>query len=159
MAEKDFDYNITQTFYAKWILPFVLILIGTLLILYFLPGMRFTTGKDYDTGKEKVFYKVTINGDERFVEVKEKNIYEIKKKGSYEYYYNTLTEYDKHIPSYNKARMNLSVIATTGGFGLTVTGIFMLVINVINKAAKGKGHNKNNINNDIDDEEDEEDDE
>ena len=80
MAEKDFNYNVTQTFYAKWILPFVVIFIGIGLLLYFAPAMKFMKGKDYDTKVEKVFYKVTINGEDRYVEVKEKYIYEEKKR-------------------------------------------------------------------------------
>ena len=81
MAEKDFDYNITKTFYAKWILPIVLLIIGTILIFYFLPGMKFMKGKDYDTKEEKVFYRVTVNDIEEYVEVKEKYIYEKKNTG------------------------------------------------------------------------------
>ena len=136
MAEKDFNYNLTTTFYAKWILPFVLFVVGGLLILLFLPGMKFRKGKDYDTGVELVFYAVKENGADKYIEVKEKYIYELKNKGSYEYYYNTQTVYDKNIPWYSAFRMNLSTMGTAGGAGLSIVGVFMLVINIFNRISK-----------------------
>ena len=136
MAEKDFDYNVTTTFYAKWILPFILIAIGAFLIFFFVPAMKFTKGNDYDTKEELVLYRVTINGEQKYVEVKSKNIYEEKNKGSNTYYYNTLTEYDKKIPHYSEFRYNLSAMATAGGVGLSVVGLFMLVINTFNAITK-----------------------
>ena len=161
-TNKDFNYNITQTFYAKWILPFVLIIIGTLLILLFLPGMKFRKGVAMidDKKVDKVFYVTKINGVESYVEIKEKYIYEIKSKGSYEYYYSTETLYDKHIPWYSSARMNLSTLGTTGGIALSVVGLFMLVINTFNKISKVKPKNNLDSKKDIElEESNEEDDE
>ena len=155
MAEKDFNYNVTQTFYAKWILPFVVIFIGIGLLLYFAPAMKFMKGKDYDTKVEKVFYKVTINGEDRYVEVKEKYIYEEKNKGSNTYYYNTLTEYDKKIPHYSSARYNLSVMGTTGGIGLTVVGVLFLFVSTFQALTKVSHKKKNMILDNEDEEEDE----
>ena len=158
MAEKDFNYNLTTTFYAKWILPFVLFIVGGLLILLFLPGMKFRKGKDYDTGKELVFYAVKENGSDKYIEVKEKYIYELKNKGSYEYYYNTQTVYDKNIPWYSAFRMNLSTMGTAGGAGLSIVGVFMLVINIFNRISK-VNTKKIQEKDDIEDESNEEDDE
>ena len=134
MKEKNF--YLTTTFYAKWILPFVLMIIGTILILTFFNGMNFIKGKDYDTKEEKVFYVTKIDGVESYIEVKEKEIYEIKNKGSYEYYYNTQTVYEKHVPWYSPIRMNLAMMGTAGGAGLTIVGVLMLLINVFNKISK-----------------------
>ena len=133
MGEKDFNYNLTTTFYAKWILPFVLFIVGGILIFLFLPGMKFRKGKDYNTGEEKVFYATKINDKDSYIEVKDKYIYELKNKGSYEYYYNTETIYEKNIPWYSAFRMNLSMMGTAGGTGLSVVGVFMLVVNIFNK--------------------------
>lgn len=158
MSEKDFDYNITTTFYAKWILPFVLFIVGGLLILLFLPGMKFRTGKDYNTKEEKVFYTVNIDGSDKYVEIKEKYIYELKNKGSYEYYYNTETLYEKSVPWYSSFRMNLSTLGTTGGIGLSVVGVLMLVINILKKISTvntKKIQEKTNNENNIDEEDDE----
>lgn len=164
MAEKDFDYNVTQTFYAKWILPFVLIAIGIGLLLFFAPAMKFMKGNDYnETKKELVFYRINIDGEEKYVEVKEKYIYIEKNKGSNTYYYNTLTEYDKKIPHYSTIRYNLSGMGTAGGIGLTVVGGLFLFVNVFQSISKlsKKKKNKlmNNENNNEDEEFDEEDDE
>ena len=132
MAEKDFNYNITTTFYAKWILPFILLAIGAFLIFFFVPALKFTKGKDYDTKAELILYKVNIDGEQKYVEVKSKIIYEEKAKGSNTYYYNTLTEYDKKIPHYSAARYNLSTMGAAGGIGLSIVGLLMLVINTFN---------------------------
>jgi hypothetical protein len=156
MAEKDLNYNVTQTFYAKWILPFVVIFIGIGLLLYFAPAMKFMKGKEYDTKVEKVFYKVTINGEDRYVEVKEKYIYEEKNKGSNTYYYNTLTEYDKKIPHYSSVRYNLSGMGTAGGIGLTVVGVLFLFVSTFQALTKVSQKKKNMI---LDNEDDEEEDE
>jgi len=160
--KKEFNYNITQTFYAKWILPFVLIIFGTLLIIYFLPGMKFRKGVAMidDKKVDKVFYVTKIEGVESYIEVKEKYIYETKYKGSYEYYYNTDIIYDKHIPHYSSIRMNLSNMCTAGGIGLSVVGAAMLVINTFNKISKVKPKNNLDSKKDIEFEEsNEEDDE
>ena len=158
MAEKDFNYNITQTFYAKWILPFVLIILGTLLIIFFQPGTRFMKGKDYDTKEERVFCKVVIDGETKFVEVKEKTIFIEKEKGSYTYYLNTNETYTNHIPWYSPVRMNLSQMALAGGIGLSVVGVFMLIINVFNKISKISPKKKKELENNTDEENDEKDD-
>lgn len=138
--KKDYNYNITQTFYAKWILPFVLIIIGTLLIIFFFPGMKFKKGVAMiDEQKvDKVFYVTKIEGVESYIEVKEKYIYETRYKGSYEYYYNTDIIYDKHIPYYSSVRMNLSSMGSAGGIGLSVVGIFMIFVNTFNKISTVK---------------------
>ena len=151
------DYNLTTTFYAKWILPFVLFIVGGLLIFFFLPGTHFMKGKDYDTKEEKVFYYKKIDGKECYIEIKEKNIYELKNKGSYEYYYNTETLYEGSIPWYNEARMNLGAMGSAGGTGLCVVGVFMLVVNAFNKISKvnTKNKSKDNENNEEDEEDDE----
>jgi hypothetical protein len=159
MAEKDFNYNITQTFYAKWILPFVLIILGTILIIIFQPGTKFMKGKDYDTKEERVFYKVTIDNEIKYVEVKEKTIFIEKEKGSYTYYLNTNETYTKHVPWYSPVRMNLAQMGLAGGVGLTVVGIFMLVINIFNKVSKISPKKKNELENKGNEENDEEDDE
>ena len=67
MAEKDFDYNITSTFYAKWILPFILIALGSFLIIFFVPAMKFTKGLEYGTKTELVLYRVNIDGEQKYV--------------------------------------------------------------------------------------------
>lgn len=163
MSEKDFDYNVTQTFYSKWILPFVLVLIGIGLIFLFAPAMKFMKGNDYDTKEELVLYKVNIDGEEKYVEVKDKYIYIEKDKGSNTYYYNTLTTYDKKIPHYSTIRSNLSGIGTAGGIGLTVVGTLFFVVNIFQTISKANQKKKNAIldNQNTDDEEefDEEDDE
>ena len=151
------DYNLTTTFYAKWILPFVLFIVGGLLVIFFLPGTHFLKGKDYDTKEEKVFYYKKIDGKECYIEIKEKDIYEIKNKGSYEYYYNTQTEYDGSIPWYSAFRMNLGTMGTAGGTGLCVVGVFMLIVNVFNKISKVNTKRKTDTS--TDEENDEEDDE
>ena len=158
MSKKDFDYNITQTFYAKWILPFVLFIVGGLLILFFYPGMKFIKGNDYDTKEEKVFYTTKIDGTESYIGVKDKCIYEIKNKGSYEYYYNTTTTYDGKVPWYSPFRHNLSTLGVTGGMGLSIVGVFMLIVNVFNKISKVNTEkvSKRKDEDDIIDEEDDE---
>ena len=158
MANKD-NYNLTTTFYAKWILPFILIIVGTVLILLFLPGMKFKKGKDYETNENKVFYAVSIDDSDKYVEVKEKYIYELKNKGSYEYYYNTQTIYEKHIPWYAPFRMNLSMMGTASGMGLSVVGVFMLVVNTFSKISKVNTKKAQNKDTDDEEDEDEEDDE
>lgn len=154
------NYNLTTTFYAKWILPFILILIGVGLIFLFFPGVNFKKGLDYDTKEEKIFYVTKIDGVDSFVEVKEKEIYVIKNKGSYEYYYNTKTVYEKHVPWYSAFRMNLAMIGTAGGAGLTIVGTIMLLVNVFNKISKVNVKKANLYqNNDKEDDSNEEDDE
>ena len=162
MAEKDYNYNITTTFYAKWILPVILIIIGSILIFLFVPAMKFVKGKDYDTKTELVFYRVNINGEIRYVEIKDKLIYEEKDRGSNTYYYNTNTEYDKKIPSYSSFRANLSTMGSAGGIGLTIVGLLMLVVNTFNAVTKVSKKKKDAIYasvSDNSDNEDEEDDE
>ena len=163
MAEKDFNYNITQTFYAKWILPFVLLALGTFLILFFLPGTRFVKGKVMPSKEEKVFYRITVDKgsakEERFVEIKEKDVYYTRTVGGNEYYYidTEFEPYTKSIPWYSGIRMNLSVMASAGGVGLSIVGLFMLVINVFKKISKVNPKKIKQIENN--NEEDEEDDE
>lgn len=156
MSEKDFNYNITQTFYAKWILPFVLLLIGTLLILFFYPGTKFIKGKDAQSKEIKAFYKVTINENTNYVEVKSKEIYYVVKAGSNEYYLSTETKYDKHVPLYSEFRMNLAYMGIAGGIGLSTVGIFMLLVNTAKKLTTVNVKKKNNKENSNNDEEDDE---
>jgi predicted permease len=157
MAKKDFNYNITSTFYAKWILPFVLIIVGAILLVVFFPGMKFQKGKDYDTKEEKVFYVTKIEGEISYIGVKDKCIYIEKSKGSYDYMYNTETIYDGSVPWYSPVRMNLAIYGTTGGIGLSVVGFFMLLINTFNKISKVSAKKEKKIleNNKKDEEDDE----
>ena len=168
MAEKDFDYNITTTFYAKWILPIVLIVVGTILIFLFVPALKFTKGLEFGTKNELVLYKITYDGEDKFAEIKSKCVYEEKKSGSNTYYVKYTTEtaeeviYDKHIPFYSTIRVNLAPMGTAGGVGLTVVGIFMLGVNVFNAMTKVSKKKRDAIYASVsenDDEEDEEDDE
>ena len=160
MAEKEYNYNITQTFYAKWILPFVLLLIGTLLILFFYPGTKFLSGKDAESKEIKSFYKISMTIDnekqDRYVEVKSKDIYYVIKSGSYEYYLNTNTKYDKHVPLYSPIRKNLAYMGIAGGIGLSTVGLFMLFINTFNKITKISPKKKKQLENESLDEEDDE---
>lgn len=162
MAEKEYNYNITQTFYAKWILPFVLLLIGTFLILFFFPGTKFIKGKDGVSKETKVFYKmsekITYENKEQngYVEVKSKEIYYVIKSGSYEYYLSTNTKYNKHVPFYSEFRSNLAYMGIAGGIGLSTVGLFMLFINTFNKLTKISPKKKKQLENKTLDEEDDE---
>lgn len=162
MAEKEYNYNITQTFYAKWILPFVLLLIGTFLILFFFPGTKFVKGKDGVSKETKAFYKlndkITVDGKEEngYVEVKSKEIYYVIKPGSYEYYISTNTTYTKHIPFYSEFRKNLAPMGIAGGIGLSTVGLFMLFINTFNKLTKISPKKKKQLENKTLNEEDDE---
>lgn len=160
MGEKEYNYNITQTFYAKWILPFVLMIIGALLIIFFLPGAKFVKGKDAETKKIKAFYKVSMTIDnkseDRYIEVKSKEIYYVVKAGETEYYLNTYEKYTKHVPLYMEFRMNLAFLGLAGGIGLSVVGIFMLLVNSVNKLSKVSTKKKKQLENKTLDEEDDE---
>ncbi|MBP5444575.1 MAG: hypothetical protein J6Y28_00250 [Acholeplasmatales bacterium] len=146
-------YNVTTTFYAKWILPFILIIIGVGLILLFFPGTNFTKGKDYETNQEVVFYIIEEKNKTRYVDIDSKLIYDKTTKGSYKVYIKSEDVYEKHIPWYSSFRMNLSTMGSAGGAGLTVVGVFMLFINTFNKLSK-VNTKKHNLDTDLEDEED-----
>ena len=160
MPKKEPNYNLTTTFYAKWILPFVLIIIGISLILLFFPGMRFMKGKNYDNTKEELsFYVVTIDDSEKYIEVKSKVIYVETNKGSTICYKSTETIYNKSIPWYSDFRMNLGSMGTAGGIGLTVVGTFMLIVNTFTKISKVSSKKRNKLMENSNEKKDEEDDE
>ena len=161
MGQKEFNYNITQTFYAKWILPFVLLIIGTLLILFFYPGTKFVKGK-LATKEVKTFYKinVVVNNEkvDRYVEIKDKDVYYIYKPGSTEYFLldTEMPKYTKHVPIYSQFRMNLAYVGIAGGIGLSTVGLFMLIVNTFKKITTVSSKTKNKIENKNNNEEDDE---
>ena len=136
MSSKEYNYNLTTSFYAKWILPFVLIIIGVGLILLFFPATNFVKGQDYNTKENKVFYVINVDEKTKYVDIDSKLIYEKTNKGSNKVFIATEDTYTKHIPWYSSFRMNLSAMGSAGGVGLTAVGILMLFINTFNKLSK-----------------------
>ena len=73
-----------------------------------------------------------------------------------------MTEYTKRLPHYSKMRYNLSTMGTAGGVGLSVVGLFMLIVNTFNAVTKVSKKKKDAIyasvsgkNEDFDEEDDE----
>lgn len=131
------EFNITTTFYAKWILPFVLMLIGVLLLLLFIPQSNFDVHKNKVTQEVTVYYMKEIEKETKYISITDKIIYDRKQKGSTGYEYISTGEvYTKRIPKYNKILNNLSTIGTASGISLEVVGIAMLIINIFNKISK-----------------------
>lgn len=126
------DQGLTQTFYAKWVLPFVLIIIGAILLLVFFPATSFVIDSN---DEEKIYY---VSEKDKYVCLNDGYYYKLTTSKGKEVFVITDDKYEGELPKFRKWKFNLSGIGTASGISFCAIGIFMIVINVIKNASSRK---------------------
>lgn len=113
--------DIAHSFYAKWVLPIVLAILGVVLIILFLPSTAFVKDKNGN-----LFYSI---GNNQYIGIEDKHYYEPKKNGTE---YVMLDEiYDKNIPKYESWKVNMSGIGSATGISMVGVGGIFIIVNVV----------------------------